>query len=85
MALNLLVLADPKASWLKPLARLGADVHVTVSNDEAEVRAAAPTADVILNGTFTPKLLSIAVALATNAKWHHSLWAGVDEIGRAHV
>ncbi|MFM2125391.1 MAG: hypothetical protein RL328_1842 [Acidobacteriota bacterium] len=80
MALNLLVLADPKASWLKPLSRLDPGVRVTVSNDEAEVRAAAPTADVILNGTFTPKLMSIAVALAANAKWHHSLWAGIDAV-----
>lgn len=78
--LNLLVLADPKASWLKPLDRLSADIHVTITNDEAEVRAAAPVADAILNGTFTPKMLSIAVPLATNARWLHSLWTGVDSV-----
>lgn len=80
MSLNLLVLADPKASWLKPLERLSADVHLTITNDEAEVRAAAPRADAILNGTFTPKLLSIAVPLAANARWLHSLWTGVDNV-----
>lgn len=80
MSLHLLVLSDPKASWLKPLGGLDADVRVTITNEESEVRAAAPSADVILNGTFTPRLLSVAVPLATNMQWMHSLWTGVDNI-----
>jgi phosphoglycerate dehydrogenase-like enzyme len=78
MPLNLLVLSDPKASWLKLLDRLDQNVHVTITNDEAEVRAAAANAQVILNGAFTPKLLSIAVTAAPQVEWMHSLWTGVD-------
>jgi phosphoglycerate dehydrogenase-like enzyme len=80
MSLNLLVLADPAASWLKLLERLDAKVHVTITNEEEAVRAAAPGADAILNGTFTPRLLAIAVPLATKARWMHSLWTGVDNV-----
>ena len=85
MSLNLLVLADPNASWLKLLERLDSSVRVTITNEEAEVRRVAPDADVILNGTFTPKMLSIAVPIATKAQWHHSLWTGVDGIWSAEV
>ena len=85
MSLNLLVLADPKASWLKLLERLDADVRVTITNEEAEVRAVAPDTDVILNGTFTPRLLSVAVPLATKAQWLHSLWTGVDNVWSAEL
>jgi len=80
MPLNLLVLADPSASWLKLLERLSADIAVTITNDETEVREAAPKADAILNGTFTPRMLSVAVPLATKAQWLHSLWTGVDNV-----
>ncbi len=85
MSLNLLVLADPNASWLKLLERLDPSVHVTITNEEAEVRAAAPNADAILNGTFTPKMLSIAVPLAKKAQWLHSLWTGVDNVWSAEL
>lgn len=80
MSLNLLVLADPKASWLKPLEGLDASVHATITNEESEVRAAAPDADMILNGTFTPRLLSVALPLAAKLRWVHSLWTGVDNV-----
>jgi phosphoglycerate dehydrogenase-like enzyme len=80
MPLNLLVLADPKASWLKLLDRLDASVQVTITNEEPEVRASAPGADVILNGTFTPRMLSVAVPLAIRMQWMHSLWTGVDNV-----
>ena len=79
------MLADPKASWLKLLERLDADVRVTITNEEAEVRAVAPDTDVILNGTFTPRLLSVAVPLATKAQWLHSLWTGVDNVWSAEL
>jgi phosphoglycerate dehydrogenase-like enzyme len=80
MALNLLVLSDPKASWLKLLDRLDPGIDVTITNDETEVRAKAPEAQVVLNGTFTPRMLSIAVPLATKMQWMHSLWTGVDNV-----
>ena len=80
MSLTLLVLADPAASWLKLLATLGPEVTVLVSNDPARVRQYAPQADVIVNGTSSPPLLSAAIPPATGARWIHSLWTGVDNV-----
>lgn len=80
MSLTLLVLADPKASWLKMLENLGSEVHVIVSNDAVRVRECAPQADVIVNGTSNPPLLSAAVPPARKARWIHSLWTGVDNV-----
>ncbi len=80
MSLTLLVLADPAASWLKMLENLGPEVHVIVSNDAARVRECAPQADVIVNGTSNPPLLSAAVPPARKARWIHSLWTGVDNV-----
>ena len=80
MSLTLLVLADPKVSWLKLLDGLGSEVRLLVSNDPAKVREYAPQADVVVNGTSNPPLLSAAVPLATRAKWIHSLWTGVDNV-----
>jgi phosphoglycerate dehydrogenase-like enzyme len=81
MSLTLLVLADPSASWLKLLGNLGSDgINVLVSNDAAKVREFAPQADVIVNGTSNPPLLSAAIPPAHRAKWIHSLWTGVDNV-----
>ena len=80
MSLTLLVLADPSASWLKLLGNLGPDVNVIVSNDVTKVRESAAQADVIVNGTSNPPLLSAAIPPAHRAKWIHSLWTGVDNV-----
>jgi len=80
MSLTLLVLADPSASWLKLLGTLGPDVSVMVSNDPAKVRELAPQADVIVNGTSNPPLVSAAIPPARRARWIHSLWTGVDNV-----
>ncbi|HSP69876.1 MAG TPA: D-2-hydroxyacid dehydrogenase [Bryobacteraceae bacterium] len=80
MSLTLLVLADPAAAWLKLLGTLGHQVTVIVSNDPARVRECAPQADVIVNGTSNPPLLSAAIPPARRARWIHSLWTGVDNV-----
>jgi phosphoglycerate dehydrogenase-like enzyme len=80
MSLTLLVLADPSASWLKLLANLGPEVNLIVTNDVTKVRESAAQADVIVNGTSNPPLLSAAIPPATRAKWIHSLWTGVDNV-----
>jgi phosphoglycerate dehydrogenase-like enzyme len=85
MSLNLLVLADPAASWLKALGNLDGDVSLQATNDEARVRELAPTAEVILNGAFTPRLLALAVPVAAQCRWIHSLWTGVDNIMSAEL
>lgn len=79
MSLDVLVLADPKASWLKLLNNLdGVAVHVV--NHEEQIRELAPRAGAILNAAFGPRLLSVALPLAKNATWVHSLWTGVDNV-----
>lgn len=78
MPLELLVLADPAASWLQLLE--GQDLAVHVVHNEEQVREFAPRAEVILNAAFGPRLLSAAVQAATRAKWIHSLWTGVDNV-----
>ena len=78
--LTLLVLADPKASWLKMLENLGPEVNLIVSNDAVRVRESAPQAEVIVNGTSNPPLLSAAIPPARKARWIHSLWTGVDNV-----
>jgi phosphoglycerate dehydrogenase-like enzyme len=85
MSLTLLVLADPKASWLKLLENLGSEVNVIVSNDVTKVRESAAQADVIVNGTSNPPLLSAAIPPARRARWIHSLWTGVDNVLCAEV
>ena len=81
MSLTLLVLADPSAPWLKLLANLGRDgINVLVSNDPVKVHEYAAQADVIVNGTSNPPLLSAAIPPAKRAKWIHSLWTGVDNV-----
>jgi len=80
MSLTLLVLADPSASWLKLLGDLGPDINVIVSNEAAKVPEFARQADVIVNGSSSPRLLSAAIPAALKAQWMHSLWTGVDHV-----
>jgi phosphoglycerate dehydrogenase-like enzyme len=80
MSLNLLVLSDPKASWLKLLERLDADVSVTITSEEEVVRSKAPETHVILNGTIKARMLNVALPLAKNLRWMHALWAGVENM-----
>jgi phosphoglycerate dehydrogenase-like enzyme len=80
MSLTLLVLADPSASWLKLLGSLGPDINVIVSNEAEKLREFAPQADVIVNGSHNPQLLSAALPAALRAQWVHSLWTGVDNV-----
>ena len=51
-ALTLLVIGDPAAGYLKPLAALPPKREIIVSRDRARLREAAAEADVILNGDF---------------------------------
>jgi phosphoglycerate dehydrogenase-like enzyme len=62
------------------LEELGPDINVIVSNDVTKVRGSAAQADVIVNGTSNPPLLSAAIPPARRAKWIHSLWTGVDNV-----
>jgi phosphoglycerate dehydrogenase-like enzyme len=80
-ALTLLVIGDPSAGYLKPLAALPPETRIIVSRDRARLREAAPEADVILNGDFLdPTLLTETFPYATRVRWVHALMAGVDKV-----
>lgn len=77
---NLLVLANPSAAYLRALQQLPGETTITVGLDREYMMEAAPRADVILNGMFTGGLLNVVFPLATRLKWLHTLSAGVDNV-----
>src|SRR5271155_4249683 len=80
-AITLLVTADPEAPYLKGLDHLPPGVHTIISADPAKLAAAAPQADVILNGEFKdPSLLKNTFPMATRVRWVHNLSAGVEHV-----
>jgi phosphoglycerate dehydrogenase-like enzyme len=76
----LLVIADPSAPFLKPLARISGSVRVIVSDDPAKLGEAAAEADAILYAATKATLLSGLLSRASRARWIHSLWTGVEGI-----
>ena len=79
-ALTLLVVADPESPYLKPLDRLPKDARLIVTNDPARLRAAAPDADVLVNGDFRDSRAFLETfPLAKKLRWVHVLSAGVEK------
>lgn len=79
--ITLLVIGDPAAAYLKPLAELPPETNIIVSKDREKLREAAADADVILNGDFQdPTLLTGTFPHATKVRWVHALMAGVDKV-----
>lgn len=77
---NVLVLSDPSAPHLRVLRDLGDAAKLTIGTDPALLTKAAPGADVLLNGMFTPDLLKLTFPLASNVRWVHNLSAGVESV-----
>jgi phosphoglycerate dehydrogenase-like enzyme len=75
----LLVIADPKAPFLKTLA-LPQDVRLIVTDDPEKLRANASEADAILYAHVDGGLLAGVLPLAGRLRWIHSLWTGVEGI-----
>ena len=76
---HLLVIADPAAPFLKSLARVPEQVRTIVSNDPEQpsgrprrrpTRFCSPRA--------ARGLLTAVLPLASNVRWIHSLWTGVE-------
>ncbi len=81
--LTLLVIGDPAASFLKPLAALPSDVNVIISKDRDKLRAAAPEADVIFNAEFFDRIApgrNSPVCKEAPMRWIHAISAGVDKL-----
>jgi len=81
MPLTVLVTADPASTYLKPLEKLPGDTNIIVSSDRDRLFAAAPQADVLLNGDFRdPSAFLEAFPKATHMRWAHVLGAGVESV-----
>lgn len=79
--LTLLVIADPAATYLTPLAPLAGKARMMVTNDREELLRLAPEADVLLNGDFrSGALFQETFRHATRLRWVHSPAAGVEKV-----
>lgn len=78
MSVNVLVLANPAARYLKVLDELPDSANLKVGSDPAYLAEAAPEADVIFNAVFGGALLRQAFPLARRVKWVHNISAGVE-------
>jgi len=79
-SLNVLVIADPSAAFLKPLSTLPKEVNVTIADKLDDLKKVAPHTDVIMFAHGKPELLTEILPLASRTKWIHSLWTGVEGI-----
>jgi phosphoglycerate dehydrogenase-like enzyme len=84
-SLNLLVIADPAASFLKALSALPPDMNVVVSDDVDKLIQAAPDADAILFAHGKADLLTKILPVAKRVRWIHCLWTGVEGILSSEV
>jgi phosphoglycerate dehydrogenase-like enzyme len=79
--LTLLVVADPAAPYLTPLAQINQKARMIVTNDRSEVLRVAPEADVLLNGDFrNGELFQEAFRQGKRLRWVHSPAAGVEKV-----
>ncbi len=78
MSVNVLVLANPAARYLKVLDELPDSASLKIGADPAYLAKAAPEADVIFNAVFGGDLLRQAFPLATRVRWVHNISAGVE-------
>jgi phosphoglycerate dehydrogenase-like enzyme len=78
---TLLVVADPAATYLTPLAPLAKKARMIVTENREELLRLAPEADVLLNGDFrSGTLFQEAFRHATKLKWVHTPSAGVEKV-----
>ena len=78
--ITLLAIADPAAPHLRMLRELPASVRTVVSDDLEKLKAAAPEADVLLNGGFHGPLFRAVFPFAAKVRWVHNLSAGVEGV-----
>ena len=77
---NLLVLSNPSAPYLRLLKRLPTSTVITVSGNGRDLARVAPSADVILNAFPPSDLLRIAFPLTKQLRWIHTLSAGAEQL-----
>ena len=81
---EVLLVADPKAPFLKELEQFSGRVNFTISDQLPLLEEAAPKADALLFIT-NPDLLKSILPRATRLRWIHSLYAGVESIMSAEL
>jgi phosphoglycerate dehydrogenase-like enzyme len=77
---NLLVLSNPAAGYLRLLKRLPPSVVIAVNNNSDYLAREAPGADVILNAFSPGDLLRAVFPLTKKVRWIHTLSAGVENL-----
>jgi phosphoglycerate dehydrogenase-like enzyme len=80
-----LVIADPKASFLSGLSRARENTRIVVTDNPEELTRLAPEADAILYAHGKSELLSGVLPRAVRLGWVHSLWTGVEGILSAEL
>jgi phosphoglycerate dehydrogenase-like enzyme len=78
--IQLLVISNPSASYLRLLDRLPQPVNIQVGSDPEFLKTHAVNADVILTGGLKADLLRAAFLEARTLRWVHVLWAGVEKL-----
>jgi len=78
--IQLLVISNPSASYLRLLDRLPQPVNIQVGSDPEFLKTHAVNADVILTGGLKADLLRAAFLEARSLRWVHVLWAGVEKL-----
>jgi phosphoglycerate dehydrogenase-like enzyme len=78
--IQLLVISNPAASYLRLLDRLPQPVNIQVGSDPEFLKTHAVNADVILTGGLKADLLRAAFLEAPSLRWVHVLWAGVEKL-----
>lgn len=77
--MTLLVIAEPATNFRSPLQRFSESVNITISDQMEVLQDVAPQADVILSAG-NPSLLRAVFPRATQLRWLHSYFAGVEKI-----
>ena len=77
---TLLVLSKPTARHLDSLARLPDSTRIVVADNAAMFAAAAPEAQVLMNGMMPKALFQEVFLQCRNLAWVHSLSAGLETL-----
>jgi len=78
--INVLVISNPTAPYLRLLERLPEPVAIRTGNELEFLAEHAPQADVILVGALKHDLLRAILPLARRVRWVHAMWAGVEKL-----
>jgi phosphoglycerate dehydrogenase-like enzyme len=80
LSLTLLIIADPRAPFLKRMPGLPENLEIVITDDPEKLKACAGAPDIILYAHVDGSLLASVLPFAGRVRWIHSLWTGVEGI-----